>query len=660
MIEIGHGLGLNASNCGKGKAASTDEEYLKVASSILKKAKFGMFFIPGIGRKIDLDLAQKYNMDFVRVGTNVTEIKEAKKYIKYAKDLGMFVSSNLMKSYALTPAKFAKKAKLAEKYGADIIVLVDSAGGMLAKDVKKYLTALKKETNVIMGYHGHNNLSLAIANSLTAIENGVTMIDSSLRGIGRSAGNTQTEILITVLKKLGFNLDIDIYKTMDLAENLIKPYMGTHKGIDSIAITSGYAEFHSSFLDTIYSASKKYSIDPRELIVKVCEKDKIYAPADLTNELAKELHEERMARSNITRRYIDRDYNLVIQKSKAKLKLPEKARMIARNMVNISKKVGKQVIFTINISIKPSKLNFVYPFIQESSSYLMATSELKDKSQILQVVKAIDGLVDFIIIDDEKKDEKLIDILPKVKKVVKKSKVLTYKDNYTWIQAIDNFIAQLQKDLLGLKIVILGLNDLSKKLSISIAERGAKVYLCDRKKEVFDIVEALNLIKLKTTPYRIQGSLKPEHTCRSARIIIGFDLKQQITDKMIKKMDGSGVIIDAVFGTLTPEAIEVAKQKGITIWRTDMRAALAGEITTVLRTNNLMNSIGKGSIGNIPIVAGGYMGDKGDVVVDSISNPTQVIGIADGFGSILYKEEEKYKKILNKVELEIIKRKVLD
>jgi len=126
-IEIGHGIGLNASSC-KGKAAETDEMYLKTAQEVLTKAKYGMFFIPGIGRKRDLDLAADYGMGLVRVGTNVTEAKDAEKYIKYAKSLGMEVSSNLMKSYVLPPREFAKKAKMVEDFGADIITLVDSAG----------------------------------------------------------------------------------------------------------------------------------------------------------------------------------------------------------------------------------------------------------------------------------------------------------------------------------------------------------------------------------------------------------------------------------------------------------------------------------------------------------------------------------------------------
>lgn len=249
-----------------------------------------MFFIPGIGRKKDLDLAAKYDMDFVRMGTNVTQVEEAKEYIKYAKDYGMITTSNLMKSYVLSPEKFAKKAKLAEQFGVDIIEIVDSAGGMFPVDIKNYIDAMKKEEiNVRFGFHGHNNLSLAMANTLEAINNGATIVDSTLSGIGRSGGNTITEILIVILKKMGYELNIDIFKTMDYAEKLIKPKMKLYNGINSIDIISGYSEFHSSFLDIIYKASKKYSVDPRKLIISVCKKDKVNLSEEIAMKLAKEL-----------------------------------------------------------------------------------------------------------------------------------------------------------------------------------------------------------------------------------------------------------------------------------------------------------------------------------------------------------------------------------
>ncbi len=293
LIEVGHGLGLNASNSGKGVAAATDEEYLEATSKALKKAQFGMFFIPGIGREEDLKLAAKYGMGFVRIGTNITEVDESEKYVELAKSLGMKVSANLMKSYALPPAGFLKEAQKSERFGADILVVVDSAGGMLPQDILDYVAILKNNTGLPIGYHGHNNLGLAIYNTLEAIKAGATVVDTSLRGMGRSAGNAQTEILVLLLDKLGYSTGINVYKAMDIAENILKPLMRSEQGIDSIGATSGYAQFHSSFLTTIYKVAQRHQIDPRELIVRVSEIDRVQVSEELAEEIAAELERER-------------------------------------------------------------------------------------------------------------------------------------------------------------------------------------------------------------------------------------------------------------------------------------------------------------------------------------------------------------------------------
>lgn len=655
-IEIGHGLGLNASSC-KGMAAETDEEYLKIAQEVLTKSKYGMFFIPGIGRKEDLDLAARYDMDFVRIGTNVPQASEAEEYIRYAKDLGMLVSSNLMKSYVLPPEKFAEKAKMVENFGADVIVLVDSSGGMLPKNVKRYIDAMKaKEITSAIGFHGHNNFSMAIANTLVAIENGASVVDSTLKGLGRSAGNAQTEILVTILKKMGYGLDIDEFKVMDIAESLISPLMAGHEGTNPIAITSGYAEFHSSFLDTIYKYSEKYSIDPRKLIIEACKKDKVELPEELAERLAKELHEERAALSEVSKIDVPTAFDIPRERWNNKLSNIERAKIMFQHLENSSKKTGKQTVFTINISAKSDDINVVYPTIQESSSYLMANCEMSDKNEIVEICKNVDG-VDFILVDDEKKKPHLFNILNYVKKVVKNSSVLTYKDNNAWVQGIDNFVASYFGNLFRLKIGIDGVNDVSIKLALSLAERGAKVIMFDRYIDSKKI-KALNMMKISNSPFEIKEAKDEDELSEEASVLIGFDRTFQINKSIIKNMNKNGMVIDAIFGSVDLEAINFAKNNGIMVWRTDMRATIAGEVTTVLRTYNMMKNIGKDYIEGIPIVSGGYIGDMGDVVVDSISNPTEVIGIADGKGSIMYDKEEKFSNEIKRVELEIIKKRM--
>ena len=286
-IEIGHSRGLNAPRTA---TAPADHEYLEVTSSVLKRARFGMFFMPEVGNAENLRMASEHGMGFLRVGTNVTETYMTEEPIRLAKDLGMEVMSFLMKSYAFSVDKVVEQARMVEHYGADVITLADSAGGMVPSQVKEYIRSVKKNVGVLVGFHGHNNLGLAIANTLAAIEVGATLVDSTLLGIGRSAGNAQTEVLLCILKKIGCDYgNIDLYKTMDLGESVIRPLIklqGRNFGIDHIDAVMGYAEFHSSFLKFVSDVAREYKLDPRDLIVKVSEKEKVSLSKKLVLEAA--------------------------------------------------------------------------------------------------------------------------------------------------------------------------------------------------------------------------------------------------------------------------------------------------------------------------------------------------------------------------------------
>jgi 4-hydroxy 2-oxovalerate aldolase len=289
-IEFGHGLGLNASASGKGRAAATDEEYLEAASSALKTSCWGMFFIPGIGRAEDLRLAARYKMSFVRIGTNITEIEQAEPFIKQAKDLGMIVSFNGMKSYALDALAWAQKAAQTQRWGADIACLVDSAGCMFPDDVTRYFEAARAECSIALGFHGHDNLAMAMANTLRAVDEGAAMVDSSLQGMGRSAGNAITEILVAILKKRGWLPEVDLHAIMDVGADLICPLLGK-AGIDPIAVVGGIAGFHTAFLPKLTATAEKHDIDVRDLILRLCEKDRISAPEELVGQIARQIAE---------------------------------------------------------------------------------------------------------------------------------------------------------------------------------------------------------------------------------------------------------------------------------------------------------------------------------------------------------------------------------
>ena len=286
-------------------AAATDEEYMQAAAQALRHAKWGMFFIPGIGREEDIRLAARYGMSFLRIGTNVTEAAQAEPYIALAKELGLIVSYNAMKSYAVSPDEFGAVVAQVHQWGSDIACLVDSAGSMDPDSVAAFLQAAKQQSPSPLGYHGHDNLSLAMANTLRAIEEGAVLVDSSLQGMGRSAGNTVTEVLVAILQRRDFLPHIDLKAAMDVGQGLIQPLLGK-RGVDPMAITGGLAKFHSSFTGKVQRYARNHGVDARDLIVRLCQEDQVSAPDELLERLSHELATLKMPACSVDSRVPDR------------------------------------------------------------------------------------------------------------------------------------------------------------------------------------------------------------------------------------------------------------------------------------------------------------------------------------------------------------------
>jgi 4-hydroxy-2-oxovalerate aldolase len=285
MVEIGHGVGLGASRGGFGKAAATDEEYFAAAADVLTKARYGMFCIPGVARIEDVDMAAGMGAKFIRIGTNVTDVPASKPFIERAKSLGLFVSANFMKSYALPPDRFAESAKLTKAYGSDLLCIVDSAGSMLASEVRDYFRAVRDSCDIALGFHGHNNLGQAVAHSLLAVELGAAMVDTSLQGLGRSSGNAATELVVASLDRMGIPTGVDMLHLMDVGEKLVKPLVHT-QGLSSLDMVMGYAQFHSSYIGIVSKYASLERVDPRRLIIELCKHDKVNAPEELVARVA--------------------------------------------------------------------------------------------------------------------------------------------------------------------------------------------------------------------------------------------------------------------------------------------------------------------------------------------------------------------------------------
>lgn len=287
-IEVGHGVGLGAERS-QSAGLHADREYIEAAVAVKGASLVGAFFIPGIGHRDDLKAFRAAGGDFVRVGTNVSDTAQARAYIEYAKELGFEVCYNCMKSYVAKPFEFCRRMSEVARWGADAVYLVDSAGGMLPDEVGRYVHYLRQTVDVAIGFHGHNNLMLANAASLEAVRNGATMVDASLLGMGRGAGNAQTEIMLILLDKIGRGTGIDPIPVLKLAEKCIQPIDAPIKGIDREEVVLGYALFHSSYSAMINRVAAEYGVEADAVVIEVAKIDRQSPTEALAREVARQL-----------------------------------------------------------------------------------------------------------------------------------------------------------------------------------------------------------------------------------------------------------------------------------------------------------------------------------------------------------------------------------
>lgn len=295
-VELGHGQGLNASSPLHGVAKCTDLEYLEIAEENLSGVKYGFFCIPGIARLEDLELLKNHGGSFVRVGANA-DLKSQEgtvPFIERAKELGLIVFANYMKTYCAPLDLFEKCVKLSDKAGADYLTIVDSAGCMFPEDIKMYYDIIKNTAvrEVGVGFHGHDNLGFAVYNTVYAATLGCDFIDTSLQSLGRGAGNASTEQVIAVLqKKYGFD-DYSLPELMKFSEDYLRPKV-KFKGVSGLDTYCGIAGFHSGYMNSIRQVAMEFGVSPYSLIVAYCKHDRIYMNEDLLREIAKEIqHEE--------------------------------------------------------------------------------------------------------------------------------------------------------------------------------------------------------------------------------------------------------------------------------------------------------------------------------------------------------------------------------
>lgn len=297
LIEVTHGDGLGGASLNYGFPAHSDEEYLSAVVPKMKQAKISALLLPGIGTLDHLHMAKDHGVSTIRVATHCTEADVTGQHIGLARKLEMDTVGFLMMAHMVTPEQLLEQAKLMESYGANCIYCTDSAGYMLPDHVTARIGLLREKLNpeTEIGFHGHHNLGMGIANSLAAIDAGANRIDGSVAGLGAGAGNTPLEVFVAVLDRMGADHGVDLYSIMDVAEDIVVPMMDQPIRLDRDALTLGYAGVYSSFLLFAQRAEKKYGISARDILVELGKRGTVGGQEDMIEDTAMTMAREKQA-----------------------------------------------------------------------------------------------------------------------------------------------------------------------------------------------------------------------------------------------------------------------------------------------------------------------------------------------------------------------------
>lgn len=290
IVEVGHGNGLGASSLQIGLAKTDDTTALEAARKALTSSKLGVHVIPGFATiRRDLRNALDVGVDVFRIASHCTEADITERHMGYIKEHGREVFGVLMMSHMASVEVLVEEALKMQAYGAEALIIMDSAGSYLPPDVTARIAALVDALSIPVGFHGHNNLGMAIANSIAAVDAGASIIDGTARGFGAGAGNTQLEVLIAVFEKMGIKTGIDLYKILDAGDLTEKRLVESLPTISSVSIVSGLAGVFSGFVKPVNRIAAEYNLDPRDIFFELGRRKVVAGQEDMIIEVATEL-----------------------------------------------------------------------------------------------------------------------------------------------------------------------------------------------------------------------------------------------------------------------------------------------------------------------------------------------------------------------------------